>query len=87
MAENIGKDKPPRVAKERRKSARDETNARQFFRKNRDVVPDVPFEMPANPLAALAKQTETGKSESSSPRSEIPKAKKGGQGQGADKEC
>ena len=67
MAEKSGKDKPRRDSKEKRKNSREAISERQFFRRNRDDVPDVPIKMPDNPLAALARQTETGESGVPSP--------------------
>ena len=67
MAEKSGKDKPRRDSKEKRKNSREAISERQFFRRNRDDVPDVPIKMPDNLLAALARQTETAKSEAPSP--------------------
>ena len=75
MAEKSGKDKPRRDSKEKRKNSREAISERQFFRRNRDDVPDVPIKMPDNLLAALARQLETPKYEAPSPSSETAKEK------------
>ena len=67
MVKSSGNDKPRRGSKETRKNSREEISERRFFRRNRDDVPDIPIKMPDNLLAALARQTETAKSEAPSP--------------------
>ena len=77
MAKSSGNDKPRRGSEETRKNSREEISERQFLRKSRDVVPDVPVEIPENLLPTFTQQTETAKAEAPSPRSEIDEAKKG----------
>ena len=84
MAETPEKGKPPRGSGA---TSRDETTQWQFLRKSRDVVPDIDFEMPDNPLLALKQQLKGDQPGTSTPHAQSGGGEKQTEGQGASDQC
>ena len=80
MADTPGKDKPVMGSKEKGDFSRNEPPRRRSGRTRRNVVPDIPIEMPDNPLLALKRQLDHPDGESSAPRPETGEANQGTEG-------
>lgn len=70
MAEKPEKDRPAPVPGKMIDAARNETARRRSGRTPQNVLPDIPFEMPPNPLLALKKQTDNPDGDSAAPQPE-----------------
>lgn len=80
MADTPEKDKPAMGSKEKGEFSRNEAPRRRSGRTRRNVVPDIPIEMPDNPLLALKRQLDHPDGETPAPRPETGEANQGTEG-------